>query len=110
MIPDFILKPIVAQQRDSRWEVLDLKLPQVKLLAGKGSRAKLSSKVMDAIRQLRDYKEHFEDPAHAREIDSVLGHALKKPKLGVLIPGCHLELPHPWPGQTPPVDNGGTTG
>ena len=85
LIPDFILKPIVAQQRDSRWEVLDLKLPQVKLIAGKGSRAKLSSKVMDAIRQLRDYKEHFEDPSHTREIDTLLGHPLKRPKLGVLI-------------------------
>ena len=85
LIPDFILKPIVAQQRDSRWEVLDLKLPQVKLLAGKGSRAKLSGKVMDAIRQLRDYKEYFEHPDHAREVDVLLGHALKRPKLGVLI-------------------------
>ena len=85
LIPDFILKPIVAQQRDSRWEVLDLKLPQVKLLAGKGARARLSSKVADAIRQLRDYKEHFEDPKRAHEVTAVLGHALKRPKLGVLI-------------------------
>jgi len=85
LIPDFILKPIVAQQRDSRWEVFDLKLPQAKLLAGKGSRARLSSKVMDAIRQLRDYKEHFENSENAREIGALLGHALKRPKLGVLI-------------------------
>ena len=85
LIPDFILKPIVAQRRDSRWEVLDLKLPQVKLLAGRGSRAKLSAKVMDAIRQLRDYKEYFEHPDHARAIGTLLGHALKRPKLGVLI-------------------------
>jgi Domain of unknown function (DUF4263) len=85
LIPDFILKPIVAQQRDSRWEVLDLKLPQVKLLAGRGTRAKLSSKVMNAIRQLRDYKEYFEHPDHVREIDALLGHPLKRPKLGVLI-------------------------
>jgi hypothetical protein len=85
LIPDFILKPIVAQQRDSRWEVLDLKLPQVKLLAGRGSRAQLSSVVMKAIRQLRDYREHFENPEHAREVTYMLGHALKRPQLGVLV-------------------------
>ena len=65
--------------------MLDLKLPQVKLLAGKGARARLSSKVADAIRQLRDYKEHFEDPKRAHEVTAVLGHALKRPELGVLI-------------------------
>lgn len=27
-----------------------------------------------------------------------------------LIPGGHLELLHPWPGQTPPLDSGGMTG
>jgi hypothetical protein len=27
LMPDFLLKPIVAFQRDSNWEVLDLKLP-----------------------------------------------------------------------------------
>lgn len=85
LIPDFILKPIVAQQRDSRWEVLDLKLPQVKLLSGRGSRATLSAKVMGALRQLRDYKEYFEHPQHAREVETLLGLALKRPKLGVLI-------------------------
>ena len=85
LIPDFILKPVAAQQRDSLWGVFDLKLPQVKLLAGKGSRKRLSSEVMKAIRQLRDYKEYFEHPGHAQKIHALLGHALKRPKLGVLI-------------------------
>ena len=84
LIPDFILKPIVAQKRDSKWEVLDLKLPQEKLLAGRGSRARLSSSVMKAIRQLRDYHENIRDPDHSREIEALLGHRLKYPTLGVL--------------------------
>jgi len=25
-------------------------------------------------------------------------------------PGGHLELPHPWPGQNPPLDGSGTAG
>ena len=40
---------------------------------------------MDAIRQLRDYKEHFERPDHAGQIASLLGYSLKRPQLGVLI-------------------------
>ncbi|MHB8477876.1 MAG: Shedu anti-phage system protein SduA domain-containing protein [Steroidobacteraceae bacterium] len=85
LIPDFILRPIVAQERDSKWEVLDLKLPQEKLLAGKGSRARLSSSVMKAIRQLRDYHENIQHPDHAEQIEALLGHRLKYPRLGVLI-------------------------
>jgi hypothetical protein len=85
LIPDFILRPIVAQERDSKWEVLDLKLPQEKLLAGKGARARLSSSVMKAIRQLRDYHENIQHPDHAEQIETLLGHRLKYPRLGVLI-------------------------
>jgi Domain of unknown function (DUF4263) len=86
LIPDFVLKPIFAQRRDSHWEVLDLKLPSVKLLSGKAiSRRKLSSHVMSAVRQLRDYKEHFEDPRHTDDVARRLGHALRRPKLGILI-------------------------
>lgn len=85
LIPDFILKPIAVQQRDSCWEVLDLKRPQERLLAGKGSRARLSSKVMTAIRQLRDYQEHFNDARYALRIATLLGHPLRYPQIGVLI-------------------------
>jgi hypothetical protein len=73
-IPDFILKPIVAQQRDSRWEVLDLESPRARLICGKGSRARLSADVWKAIRQLRHYGEHFQDPAHMSRIAALLGH------------------------------------
>jgi hypothetical protein len=84
LVPDFVLKPIVAQQRDSRWQVLELKLPQERLLAHRGSRRQLSANVMSAIAQLRDYREHFEH-ADADEIANVLGHPVKRPRLGVLI-------------------------
>lgn len=85
LIPDFILRPIVAQKRDSTWEILDLKRPQERILSGRGQRARLSSKVIAAIRQLRDYKEHFNDPANAGAIATRLGHRLRHPRLGVLI-------------------------
>lgn len=84
LIPDFVLKPIVAQKRDSRWEILDLKLPQERLLTGRGARTHLSHQVMRAIAQLREYKDLFEK-SDGTSIAAILGHALKRPKLGVLI-------------------------
>lgn len=85
LVPDFILKPIFAQRRDSTWEVLDLKLPVEKLLSGRGSRARLSSHVLKAIRQLRDYHENIRHPDHAEAIERLLGHRLQHPRLGILI-------------------------
>lgn len=85
LIPDFILKPIVAAQRDSRWEVLDLKTPHASLIVGKGTRRRLSHAVHDAVRQLRDYGDYFADPSNTETIEHTLGHRLRKPKLGVLI-------------------------
>lgn len=85
LVPDFILKPIVASQRDSRWEVLDLKRPDVPLLAGKGSRRRLSQAVQQAIRQLRDYGDYFANPNNSTAVELALGHDLRRPKLGVLI-------------------------
>jgi hypothetical protein len=83
LIPDFLLKPIVAQQRDSRWEVLELKRPQEKVLAGR-HRRRLSAEVTKAIAQLRQYRDHFEY-SDAREIAQLLGHSLGRPRLGLLI-------------------------
>jgi hypothetical protein len=85
LIPDFILRPIVAQQRDSRWEVLDLKLPQVRLTAGPPDRPRLSHDVHKALAQLRDYRNYFQQDVNARLIEEVLGHRLRRPRLAVLI-------------------------
>lgn len=84
LIPDFILKPIVAAKRDSRWEILDLKKPQASLIVGKGTRRRLSHEVQDAVRQLRDYGDYFSDPRHGESIEKALGQRVRKPKLGVL--------------------------
>jgi hypothetical protein len=85
LIPDFVLKPIVAAQRDSNWEILDLKHPQAKLLAGPTNHIRFSQEVMKAINQVKDYKDHFEDPRNSGAVTEVLGHPLKHPRLGVLI-------------------------
>jgi hypothetical protein len=85
LIPDFLMKPIVAFQRDSNWEVLDLKLPQARLLAGTSNHKRFSQDVMKAINQVKDYRDYFENPANAGAVATALGHPLKHPKLGVLI-------------------------
>jgi hypothetical protein len=40
---------------------------------------------MKAINQVKDYRDYFENPAHADAVASSLDHPLKHPKLGVLI-------------------------
>lgn len=87
LIPDFILKPIVALQRlrESNWQVLDLKRPQAKLLAGPSDHRRFSSEVFQAITQVKDYREHFENPQNTAAVTKILGHPLKHPKLAVLI-------------------------
>jgi hypothetical protein len=85
LVPDFVIKPIVAVQRDSNWEILDLKHPQAKLLAGPSNHKRFSQDVMKAINQVKDYRDHFENPAHATAIADLLGHPLRHPRLGVLI-------------------------
>jgi len=85
LIPDFIMRPVVAVHRDSRWQVLDLKRPQAQLLAGKGSHTRLSQEVMKAINQLRDYGDYFADPSNSERVAAVLRHPVRRPKLAVLI-------------------------
>jgi hypothetical protein len=85
LVPDFVLKPLIAVQRDSRWEVLDLKKPQASLLVGRGSRRRLSHDVQEAVRQLRDYGDYFADVRNSEAVQHALGHRLRRPKLGVLI-------------------------
>jgi hypothetical protein len=85
LIPDFVLQPVVASQRDDNWEVLDLKLPQSPLVVGPEGRRRLSAQVYAAIRQLRDYGDFFADQRHVDQVTSTLGHPLQLPRLAVLI-------------------------
>jgi hypothetical protein len=94
LIPDFIVKPIVAFQRDSNWEVLDLKKPDAKLLAGPARHIRLSQEVTQAISQLRNYGDYFRNPENAERVEGFLGHRLRYPRLAVLIGrlrGCDVE-------------------
>jgi|SRR5882672_6017044 len=94
-VPDFVLKPIVAARRDSNWEVLDLKLPQAKLLAGPRDHKRFSRDVAQAIAQVKDYRDYFENPENSAAVQNALGHRLRHPKLGIVIgrlPSSEAEL------------------
>ena len=84
-IPDFVLKPIVAYQRDANWKVLDLKKPTARLLAGPANHVRLSHEVTQAIAQLRDYRDYFQNQENGESIRIALGHRLRYPELAVLI-------------------------
>lgn len=84
LIPDFVIKPIVAYQRDSNWRVLDLKRPGAQLLAGR-KHVRLSYEVTQAITQLRNYGDYFRDPRNTARVSVALGHGLRHPNLAVLI-------------------------
>jgi hypothetical protein len=94
LIPDFIMKPIVAVRRDSNWQVLDLKRASAKLLAGPARHIRLSQEVTQAIAQLRNYGDYFKNPENTERVDRLLGHRLKYPRLAVVIgrlEGCDVE-------------------
>ncbi len=79
LIPDFVVRPAVGSTRDSNWEILDLKLPNQKLLAGKGKRTRFTSAVMNAVAQLKDYGEYFKNPNNESVIRAILSHHLGFP-------------------------------
>lgn len=87
LVPDFVLEPIIAERRarDLEWQILDLKRPQERLVVGSERRRRLTSEVMKAIAQLRDYGEYFADPQHAKNVERALGHPVRRPQLAVLI-------------------------
>jgi hypothetical protein len=85
LIPDFLMRPNSALQRDSNWEVLDLKKPNVKLLTGKSNRPAWGHEVSKAIAQLKEYGDYFRNPVNADVIKRILSHHLRFPKLAVLI-------------------------
>jgi hypothetical protein len=85
LIPDFLLRPVVSVQRDVNWEVRDLKLPQVPLLVREGGRPRFSAAIMDAVVQLRDYRDYFRNEGNAENIEALLGHRLRFPRLAILV-------------------------
>jgi hypothetical protein len=81
LIPDFLLVDPEAQ----RATIVDLKLPQAKLVRRQKNRDRFSSAVMDARAQLLEYRDWFEERGNREQLKKRLGIEIYRPHLGVVI-------------------------
>lgn len=82
LIPDFMLEPV---NPFDFWKVVDLKLPNDKIVKIiNDNRKGFSSKVLDAIHQLREYRDYFDNHVY-RERMGELGITAFKPEVSVII-------------------------
>lgn len=87
LIPDFVLRPV-----SGFWDVLELKLPRVKLLVtGPGARVRFSAQVSNALQQLRSYAQALEDPLVRERLWNRHQIEMYKPSLRLII-GTSSEL------------------
>jgi hypothetical protein len=82
LIPDFVLRP---HGTDALCDLLELKLPDAKLVVGRSDRRRLSSAVYEASAQLREYRSYFDDRSHREAVEKVYGLRFFLPRMIVLI-------------------------
>jgi len=83
--PDFVLRPRVAASIGTRWEIMDLKLPDDVLLTPGSFHPAFSQKLTRAIQQLRDYRDYFSRPDTRNQLISQFGYQPLNPRISVLI-------------------------
>lgn len=81
LIPDFLLIDPVLQQA----MVVDLKLPQERVVVGTKNRIRFSSAVEKARAQLLLYRDWFENKRNRQQIQERFGVEIYRPRIGVLI-------------------------
>ncbi|MFD3422779.1 Shedu anti-phage system protein SduA domain-containing protein [Streptomyces decoyicus] len=82
LIPDFALKP---SNSNALCDLLELKLPKAKLLRVSKNRVRLTSAIMEACAQLREYQSYFEDAKKRLAIEESYGLRFFRPRMMVLI-------------------------
>lgn len=82
LIPDFALKPSNA---NALCDLLELKLPTAKLLVGQNNRKRLSSALLEACAQLREYRDYFEHDRNRRAVEEAYGLRFFRPRMFVVI-------------------------
>ena len=98
LIPDFMLEPADGGFAD----VLDLKLPRAKVVAGRKDRVRTTANVTEALAQVREYRSYFDDAGHRQAIQDRYGLQAYRPTVAVIIgrdpgPGRdRLELKRLW--------------
>jgi hypothetical protein len=81
LVPDFLLERVT----DGYCDILDIKLPDKGMLVGRDDRRRFSYAVEDAIAQVSEYREYFNDPRNIENIEKKYGIRIYKPNIVVLI-------------------------
>jgi CheY-like chemotaxis protein len=81
-IPDFVLEP---HDQNALCDILELKLPKVKLHTLKKNRLRYSSAVLEACAQLREYAAYFDDPVNRKKFYEAYRLNLYRPRMIVVI-------------------------
>lgn len=81
LVPDFLLERVT----DGYCDILDIKLPDKGVLVGSDERRRFSYAVEDAIAQVSEYREHFNEPRNRENVERKHGIKIYKPNILVLI-------------------------
>ncbi len=79
--PDFFLERLDG----SLCDIIDLKLPDARLVVGKDNRRTFSASVMSALGQLSEYGRYFDDSANRKLFSAKYGLDAFKPQISVVI-------------------------
>ncbi|MCG6497361.1 DUF4263 domain-containing protein [Kitasatospora sp. A2-31] len=82
LIPDFALKPI---NTSALCDLLEIKLPKARLLTVQKNRVRISSAIMEACAQLREYQSYFNSLDNRRSVERAYGLQFFRPRMMVLI-------------------------
>ena len=82
LIPDFALKP---HNQYALCDLLELKLPSAKLVVGQDNRRRLSSALLEACAQLREYRDYFELRQNREAVEEAYGLRFFRPSMMVVI-------------------------
>lgn len=83
LVPDFLLERV----SDGYCDILDIKLPSKKVLVGSETRRRFSYEVDEALAQVNEYREYFNNPEDREKVEKAYGLKIYKPSMLVLIGG-----------------------
>ena len=81
LVPDFLLERVT----DGYCDILDIKLPDKKLITGIEDRRTFSQNVGSAIAQVDEYRDYFDEKKNRELIEQKYGVKVYKPQVLVLI-------------------------
>ncbi len=83
--PDFVIKPSLFPELSSRWEVLELKLPEDGFLNNSTFHRTFTARFLKCLTQIIDYKNYFSRDDVKQMVQKKFGFHPKHPKLTILI-------------------------